>query len=344
MVFRPGAGLLAVALMALPAPFDVAQGRQAPFPPTLDRYLTNSLKLTELERRTLLSGAPLANVIDADPAREVAVFGAIWVNAPIARYLDAVNDIENFEQGGGFRVTKKVSEPARVEDFAQLFLPQEDVDDLRKCRVGDCELKAAAFAIERLQKEVNWSRGDAKAQVERFLRGLAVEYVNAYRQGGNSELAVYRDRSNPTFVAREFESLVKSMPEFDQYLTEMKLFLLEYPKPASYPTTSFIYWQEADFGLKPTIRINHVAIQQSAGGAVVASKQLYASHYFWTGLELRMLVPDQARGPGFWFVNVSRSRSDGLSGFLGRVIRGKVRDAARSGVEKGLAAARKALE
>ena len=50
---------------------------------------------------------------------------------------------------------------------------------------------------------------------------------------------------------------------------------------------------------------------------------LYATHYFWTALELRVLVPDPDRGKGFYFVNVTLSRSDGLSGFLGRPIRGR---------------------
>ena len=62
---------------------------------------------------------------------------------------------------------------------------------------------------------------------------------------------------------------------------------------------------------------------------------IYASHYFWTALELRVLVPDSARGPGFWFASVNRSRSDGLTGFVGRLIRGKV----RSEAEKGMVAA-----
>ena len=35
---------------------------------------------------------------------------------------------------------------------------------------------------------------------------------------------------------------------------------------------------------------------------------LYASHYFWTGLEVRALMPDPARGTGFRFLTVSRSR------------------------------------
>jgi hypothetical protein len=46
-------------------------------------------------------------------------------------------------------------------------------------------------------------------------------------------------------------------------------------------------------------------------------------------LDLRVLVPDPSRGRGFWFVNVTRSRSDGLSGFVGRLIRGKVQNEAQ---------------
>ena len=84
-------------------------------------------------------------------------------------------------------------------------------------------------------------------------------------QGGNSRLAVYRDSDNPTFVANEFRELVNGMPELGEYLPTMRQYLLEYPKPASQPTSSFIYWQEAAFGLKPTIRINHVAIQEEQG-------------------------------------------------------------------------------
>lgn len=96
--------------------------------------------------------------------------------------------------------------------------------------------------------------------------------------------------------------------------------------------------------MKPTIRINHVAIQSSAEGTVVASKQLYSSHYFWTALELRVLVPDPARGAGFWLVTANRSRSDGLSGFVGHIIRGKVREAARKGIESALIATKRTLE
>ena len=38
-------------------------------------------------------------------------------------------------------------------------------------------------------------------------------YVKAYLDGGNSELATYRDSSRPTFVGQEFASMIDRMPE-----------------------------------------------------------------------------------------------------------------------------------
>ncbi len=85
-------------------------------------------------------------------------------------------------------------------------------------------------------------------------------------------------------------------------------------------------------------------IARDGDGAIVASKMLYATHYFWTALELRVLVRDPARGQGFWFVTESRSRSDGLSGFTGRVIRGKVRGQAEKGIVAQLRVTKSRLE
>ena len=107
---------------------------------------------------------------------------------------------------------------------------------------------------------------------------------------------------------------------------------------------SFLYWQNAKFGLKPTIRINHLTIANEQTHVVVVSKMLYASHYFWTAIELRVLVPDPARGEGFWFANVNRSRSDGLDGFTGSVIRGKVRGEAQNSMQAALKGTKTRME
>jgi hypothetical protein len=77
---------------------------------------------------------------------------------------------------------------------------------------------------------------------------------------------------------------------------------------------------------------------------LVALKQIYASHYFWTALELRDLIPDAGRGEGFWFVDVSSGRSGTLAGFKGHVIRGRVQTEALKGLTKGMESTKSLLE
>ena len=322
----------------------VQEAPLASLPATFDAYLTGVVRLSPPERKALMSGDPVTKLLAADAGEEVAVFGAVWIKAAPAAYVERVKDIENFERGGSFRVTKRISVPPRLEDFAAITLTDEDVADLQQCRVGDCEIKLGADALQALRTEVDWKRPTAKADAERVFRRLALEYVTAYREGGNGRLAVYRDAERPTFVANEFRSMIDRLPSLTAYLPDIKRYLLEYPRATLPNSTDFLYWQDTQFGLKPTIRISHVTIQQRPEGAVVTSKMLYASHYFWTALELRVLLLDPARGPGFWFITVSRSRSDGLTGFTGLVIRGRVESETQNGTLAALNATKALLE
>src|SRR5690606_23815024 len=142
---------------------------------------------------------------------------------------EAVSDIEAFERGGGFKVTQRVSAPPRLEDFATLRLPDEDLDDLRSCRVGDCEIKLGEQALQRFRSEINWSAPNARADANALMRRLAFEYVTRYLDGGHDQLAVYRDDSRPRFVAQEFQAMVDQMPELTTYMPNMRRYLLEYP-------------------------------------------------------------------------------------------------------------------
>lgn len=51
-------------------------------------------------------------LLDVAPGNEVAGFGAIWIDAPIRRYLDVVRDIETFERGGGCAARASGSSPS----------------------------------------------------------------------------------------------------------------------------------------------------------------------------------------------------------------------------------------
>lgn len=313
-------------------------------PPKLESFLATTVHPEPAESQRLQNGGPITKLLDSDPSAETVAFGAVWIKAPISRYVDAIRDIENFEIGGGFKVTKRISSPPRIEDFAQMRFPQEDLEDLRTCQVGDCQIKLSQDALERLRAEVDWKGHNPEAQANAVIRQIALNYVRGYLEGGNERLAVYRDKSRPTFVAQEFRAMIGQMPNLSTLIPGLRRYLLDFPKADLQGARSFLYWQETLFGLKPTLRISHLVLLESPEGTVVASKMLYASHYFWTALELRALLPDPSRGPGFWFVTVNRSRSDGLSGFKGRVIRGRVRSEVEKGTEAALTATKQRLE
>jgi hypothetical protein len=315
-------------------------------PGRLGDYVAQQVNVTPDQLKRLFQGEPVTKLLPSDPSKEVAIFGAVWINAPAAAYVKAVKNIEQFEKGPNFLVTKRISDPPRLEDFTQLTLPPEDVEDLKTCRVGDCELKLGEHALRRIQTEVDWAKPlpQVTSQVESVFRSMAFDYVTRYLEAGNDALAAYRDTNRPTFVAQEFKTMIARMPLLTSYLPRLNTFLLEFPKATLPGAESFLYWQSAKFGLKPTIRVNHVVIVEQPDATAVATKMLYANHYFWTALELRVLVPDPTRGKGFWFASVSQSRSDGLSGYLGPIIRSKVRDEAQKGMETALTAAKALLE
>jgi len=314
------------------------------FPAALEEYLANTVRISDADRADLAAGKVVTKLLDADPNTEIAVFGAVWIAAAPAEYVQRQSDIERFERGGPFAVTKKLSNPPAAADFSMLALPDDDITDLRDCKVGDCEVKLGEKGIQVIRTGVDWKKTTAAADANALVRRLALELVTAYRERGDDGLAVYRDKDRPTFVAKEFRAMVDLMPAFGAALPDLKQYLLDYPRLKLLNTTDIFYWQEARFGVKPTIRITHLVIQQLPDRTIVASKLLYASHYFWTGLGVRVLLPDPARGHGFWFVTVTRSRSDGLSGFTGRFVRGRARSDAQKGAAASLAAMKNALE
>ena len=335
---------VALLLLATVVMGTTASGQQTPFPARLARYLDSAGTFSAAERTALAAGQPVTRLLAADQSKEVAVLGVIWIAAPMRRYVEAVTNIEQFEKGGAFKITKKIGTTPRLADFDGMRLTAEDLDDLRTCRVGSCEIKLGAQALQRFRSEVDWQSATAHDAANGLMRQLSLEYVTRYLQGGNEQLAVYRDGARPTFVARELRGMIDGMPALTTHMPHLRRYLLEYPKVTVRDATSFLYWQETQFGLKPTIRISHLTIREGPEDTVVASKMLYASHYFWTGLEVRALVPDATRGTGFWFVTVSRSRSDGLSGFTGKLVRSRVSSEVQDGSLAALRMTKQRLE
>lgn len=115
-------------------------------------------------------------------------------------------------------------------------------------------------------------------------------------------------------------ALPENLPDFYVYL-------LNYPrsKPANVEGT--FYWARVRFGLKPTLRVvQMVTMHGNLSNPVVyaiAQKQLYASHYFETALDLSFCIRgiDDTKPPGFYLIMVMGSEQAGLTCVKGSIVR-----------------------
>jgi hypothetical protein len=133
------------------------------------------------------------------------------------------------------------------------------------------------------------------------------------------------------------------------YFPELERYLLEYPQAQSGTIQSKFYWEKVNFGLKPTLRIVQAIVYRDSRSAnpayAVAVKQLYASHYFETALDVTVCVREEENPDGgFYLITLKGSQQAGLTGFKGGIVRKVAVDKTRSSLERALGAIKQKLE
>jgi hypothetical protein len=346
---RPSLAMaLSVASIAM-LPVWLAAGQPASnAAPPLDRFLSSRFGVKPDEIARIKRGEPLAAPLPSNVDREVAIGGVVHIEGAPERTVDLVRNIERLETGRGFLHTRRLSNPPRVEDFAALRVSAEDLAALRTCRPGRCAVKLGIGAFDLLRR-IDWNAPDVAARVDALARQTAFDYIEAYRRGGNGELAMYSDSARPRFVAEEFADMVGQARVLLDALPELTTYLLAFPAQRPEAAEDFFYWSEADFGLKPVVRLNHVVIvpmrRSESTRYALATKLLYANHYFHTALEVRALVDDSERpGQAHYLLVVNMARSDGLTGLFGGLVKSRVRAASRDALEAALRTTKRLAE
>ncbi len=288
------------------------------------------------EIRTVNAGQAVVKSLDTPVRQELAHFGVVHVNVPPAKFMERFRDIERFESGPGVPQILRFSVPPRLEDLAPLKLPEKDFTALRQCRPASCDVNLSNEAIARFRQEVNWSAASATADAQRVFNEVMLGRLQAYQTQGNAGLGRYEHDDQAVEVAAEFRALLASAQPLPVPLPGLVAYLEGYPRDRLSGAEDLFYWSVVEFGLKPTVRLAHVVIHAPPGkpsgvSHVIAIKQIYASHYFHTTLELRFLVEVPAR-QGFYLVSITRSRSDGTTGLTGSLLRPIINRRSRNAV------------
>jgi hypothetical protein len=304
----------------------------------VDRLLERE-RFSTAERRAIAEGKAVVKSLETPVRRELAHFGGVYIDAPAERFVERFDDIERFEKGPGMPLIGRFGATPKLEDFASLTLPAKDVASLSACRPGDCDVQLSAAAMAQFRNQVDWKSPDAARQANTVVREVLLELVLEYQAKGNAALGHYDDGAEPLAVADEFRELLEGVGRLPVAVPGLMAYLETYPRGRPPGARDFLYWSIVDFGLKPTVRISHVivyplAARPSGVSHVIAIKQIYASHYFHTTLELRFVIEDERRAGrgGFHLFSITRSRNDGTTGLLGTFLRPVISRRSRTAV------------
>lgn len=310
-------------------------------------FLRRTIGLSDAQVAEIDAGRVVTRQLPGADKPEMAAFGAVRVAATKDIHLERLRDVAVFRKGPSTIQIGRFHTPPVISDLDGLNLEDGDFDALRKCKVGDCDLKLSRSAVDRVQKEMDWKAPDARARANQLMKQMLAEYVTAYQRGGTTEMATYVDDASPLDTPAEFRKVMAASPYLVQYAPALKRYLEEYPKGQLAGAEDLLYWTKEKFGPKPTVAIYHLTIWRDPVDptrAAVTSKQIYASHYFQAGLDLTALVDAPAPPGGFYLVDLYRARIDPPTGLLSGVLLGKIRGGIEQGVAEGLRTAKQRTE
>jgi hypothetical protein len=325
--------LLCTLLACLAASSAQAQTLNAEF----QKALAQKAAFAETDFAALQLNQPVVRSIPTADKAEIAVSGVVNIHAVADEFLRSYRDSMMRKSNtaileiGGFGVQPSLA------DLQTLTLETQDIEDLKDCVVGECQIKLSAAMIERFRKEIDWNAADCAVKVTNLFKQMLFEYVKDYRARGDAALIQYNDKRDQVSLAEEQRALDAAPSYVNEFINNSKagLQLLE----------DTLVWSKIKFGLKPVIAINHILIYKRNSDVgpqvLIASKQVYANHYFNASLALTAFV----RTPeGAYLVSENRSRADGLEGPFGKIKRGVVEKKAVEGLRTILEQSKASLE
>jgi hypothetical protein len=307
-------------------------------------FLQTYARFTNDDVARIARGETATRALDSDAA-ELAICAAIDVAVPPAFYLARFRDIEAFKTSELVLQVHRFGSPPSPADIATLKITEGDVDDLRRCRTGDCALKLDVAGIERI-RSIQTPGGEGASRIADAYRQHLVAYAARYLAHGDSALLEYRDSGRTDRIAEELRLIVQHSP----YLTRETPLVGAAVSPFSgvLPTgvDGFLYWSSERVGPRAVVTITHALIGARPGAPIaIATKQIYASHYFTASLGLTLLADlSTPSTPRTRVIYINRSRLDAFSGVIGSVKRAIARSRARKGADHTLRALKARLE
>ncbi len=322
---------LAIAGLLLPLAAAVLAARQTPAVAHAFAFVQPWVQFSRGDLETLAEGGVVAQTLQV-ASDEVSGVGATRIDIDGPELFASVSTLEALRAGPEVQAIARFSKPPRLEDLDDLALEDRDLDAIRSCKPGNCDVKLSDDGIARLQALATGP--DWKQKVQEGFRALVLDRVRAYEAGGLAALPAHHDHDDPVEPQAAFVSLLDRTPFLARRLPGLIAYLKGPPADPPPGVDWFIYWSKERFGDKNIVRVVQVALLAPPPGgdrpeAVVVGKQILATHYLDAFLDVVAVVSAGDASPRY-LLFYNRSSVDFLGGFFGpfkrAVAGGHIRD------------------
>lgn len=337
------AAVLSVAVALLPS----VHNRQS-LPADVDEFLRTAGRFSDADRAALAAGRVITRVEPGTTNTEVLVLSAVKVFATRERTAQYYGQFTAYVDGQVTLGFGRLSQPPSLAEVKALALDRGEIESLRSCRPGDCDLRLPATAIETLRSQIDWTAADAADRVNQRVRQAVVGYVTAYQTLGDDALVTYADRRDPISLKDQWRGLLAASKMLHQHAPSLTEYLAAFPKTPLAGGRDVFYWVQENYGRKPVLSLVHTVVYDPPGQpdrTLIAQKQIYASHYYEGSLAVAAVVGATEGGrPVSYLIYGNRSRGDLLKGGFGGLRRSIADDQARKAAEQTLTTMKTVLE
>jgi hypothetical protein len=327
---------LCTLLLGFGASTTLGQGSLTEFQQTL----RTKAAFDDADIAALQLNQPIVRLARTSDKREVAVSGVVNIRASAEEFLRSYRDSMSRKSNAAILEIGSFGKEPALPDLQSLTLEPRDIEDLKECVVEHCQIKLSAAMIERIRKEIDWQSPDHALAVTNLFKQMLLHYVRDYRARGDAALIEYNDKRNEINLANEQRALAAAPGYINGILADRQsdLRLVE----------DAIVWSKIKFGLKPVLAINHIKIYRRDADfgpqVLIASKQIYANHYFNASHALTAFVNVPDASNGAYLVYENRSIADGLEGPFSKIKRDVVQKKAVDGLKTILEHSKSSLE
>lgn len=308
-------------------------------------FLLPTVTVNPNDRRVLDRGDPIARVVPARE-RQVAIFAATATRVDPDRLVAWTRQISELKKSRYVEVTRRFSSPPRLDDLAELTLDDDDLDAIRRCRPGRCDLQLAGGEMDELRRAADDAGQAWKPAALGAFKRVLLRRVDAYLAGGHAALAPFEHNGHPERPADAFSRLMRQSAFLSRSLPDFSGYLERFPQVRADEIESFVYWSKERFARKAVVSVVHVGIVRGQTAAlpevVIAGKGIFATRYLAASLGVTSLLrADDGRQ---YLAYLNRSEADALGGFFGGIVRLVVERRLKAEADDVLEGVRKRIE